>query len=219
MNGFVRINGINLKFKEEGNGKEILLVHGLNSNYTFLKKLIHGLSKNYRCLALNLPRYGKHKTEDYIKILKEFIKIKKLKDPFLIGHSLGGILCLKLINEKVKYGGLVMICTPLIEKAPKITIGLLDIMNCVVRKGIMKSYLIGFSDITHGKIQVPKAKINKPFLIIYGNHDWMIKIARGENYKKFNLDKVVYGNFGHGAPFFNSKKLIKILNEFLNKNR
>ena len=198
----------------EGKGKNILFVHGLNSNYNLLKKIISKLSKNYKCWALNLPRYGKYKVEDYVCMLKQFIKIKNIQEPFLIGHSLGGIICLKLKN----YSGIAIICTPLIEKAPIITLRILDLFNGLIKKGILKSYLDGFSDITKGIVKAPKIKINKPFLIIYGNYDLLIKLSDGERYKYFEPTEIVYGNFGHLAPLTHSEEILKILNEFLKEN-
>ncbi len=218
MKDVVRINKLDLKFIVEGKGKNILFIHGLNSNYNLLKKLILELSKSYKCWCLNLPKYGDYKVEDYVKILKQFIKIKKINNPILIGHSLGGIICLKLIEERIEYSSLIMINTPLIGKAPKIVLMALDLFNFIIRKSVLKSYLEGFRDVTKKIIKIPEVKINKPFLVIYGNYDFLIKISNGECYNNLNPSKVIYGNFGHLAPLTHYKKISLIIKNFLIEN-
>ena len=216
MEKIIKINGLNFEFFREGKGRDILFIHGLNSNYGLFKKIILKLSKNYKCWALNLPKYGKCKVEDYVEILKQFIKLKNIQKPFLIGHSLGGIICLKLIEDKINYSGLATICTPLIEKAPRVTIMLLDLFNMLIKKGIFKSYLDGFNDVTNGIIKAPKIKIEKPFLVIYGKYDLIVKLSKGEAYEIFKPKKIVYGNFGHLAPLTHPENISIILKEFLN---
>lgn len=131
---------------------------------------------------------------------------------------MGGIICLKLVEEGIDYSGLAMICTPLIDKAPKINLAVLSLFNRLISKGKIKSYLEGFDDIANGKIRLPKIKIEKPFLVIYGNYDFLIKLSNGECYKKLKPNKVVYGNFGHLAPLIHPSKLINILRNFLENN-
>ena len=109
-----------------------------------------------------------------------------------------------------------MINTPLIGKTPKIVSITLDILKFFIRRSILKSYLEGFSDVTKKIIKIPEVKINKPFLVIYGNYDILIKISNGENYKNLNPNKVVYGNFWHLAPLTHSKKISFVIKEFLN---
>lgn len=216
MKDVVRINKLDLKFISEGKGENILFIHGLNSNYGLLKKLILELSNSYKCWCLNFPKYGDYKVEDYVQILKQFLKIKKIKNPIFIGHSLGGIICLKLIEERIEYKSLIMINTPLIGKAPKIVLVMLDLFNFIIRKGVLKSYLEGFRDVTKKIIKIPEVKINKPFLVVYGNYDFLIKITNGECYEDLKPTKVVYGNFGHLAPLTHYRKLSSMIETFLN---
>ncbi len=218
MKDVVRINKLHLNFISEGKGKNILFIHGLNSNYSLLKKLILELSNSYKCWCLSLPKYGGYKVEDYVKILKQFIKIKKIKNPILMGHSLGGIICLKLIKERIEYKSLIMINTPLIDKTSKIVLIMLDLFNFIIRKGVLKSYLEGFRDVTKKIIKIPEVKIKKPFLVIYGNYDFLIKASNGECYRNLNPNKVIYGNFGHLAPLTHSRRLSFIIKTFLERN-
>ena len=51
---------LELAYFDEGKGNEVILfIHGLGSYAPAWKKNIESLSKDYRCLAIDLPGYGK----------------------------------------------------------------------------------------------------------------------------------------------------------------
>ena len=77
---------INLAYIDEGNGNEtIIFIHGLGSYIPAWKKNINELSKSYRCIAIDLPGYGKSSKNPhsglmsfYAKVVAEFIDELKL---------------------------------------------------------------------------------------------------------------------------------------------
>ncbi len=89
---------IKLAYMELGNGEQtILFVHGLGSYAPAWKKNMPALSKQARCIAVDLPGYGKSSKGDfpftmefYADVLKDFIHTKGLKNVFIAGHSMGG---------------------------------------------------------------------------------------------------------------------------------
>ncbi len=90
--------GVELSYIDEGKGKQtILFIHGLGSYLPAWRKNIAELSKNYRCIAIDLPGYGKSSKGDYAytmrfyaDIIAELIAKLKLKNISLAGHSMGG---------------------------------------------------------------------------------------------------------------------------------
>lgn len=95
----VQVNSVNIAYVEKGKGKPILFIHGLGGNLSHWLKSVESLSKKYRCIALDLPGYGRSdkqftpqgvdQLQYYSDILKGFIDRKKLKDVVLAGHSMG----------------------------------------------------------------------------------------------------------------------------------
>ena len=91
-------NGIEIAYMDEGQGSETLIfIHGLGSYGPAWKKTIEGLSKNYRCIAIDLPGYGKSSKGDYsgtmtffADAVKEFAEALNLDKIVLAGHSMGG---------------------------------------------------------------------------------------------------------------------------------
>lgn len=99
------INGQELHVVEEGqpNRQVALLIHGWSSSWYALSPLIEMLSLRFRCLAVDLPGYGKsppfsHGTTipDYADFLAEFIAQVSDGSVVLVGHSMGGMISITL---------------------------------------------------------------------------------------------------------------------------
>jgi len=95
---------LTLAVKEEGQGRPILLIHGLaTSGYTW-RKIAPGLAKNHRVIALDLRGFGAsdkpiddHYTiVDQAQAVQAFIEQEDLRDLTVIGHSYGGGVTLAL---------------------------------------------------------------------------------------------------------------------------
>lgn len=104
-------NDITLAYTDEGQGAEtIVFIHGLGSYLPAWDKNIPELSKHYRCIAIDLPGYGKSSKNPhsglmsfYADVVLEFINTLELKNVTLAGHSMGGqismVVALRQPNE------------------------------------------------------------------------------------------------------------------------
>lgn len=89
---------IELAYADEGSGSQtILFIHGLGSYMPAWKKNIAVLKNRYRCIAVDLPGYGKSSKkphsgmmEFYADVLAELIDKLNLKSVVIAGHSMGG---------------------------------------------------------------------------------------------------------------------------------
>ncbi|TXF89146.1 alpha/beta hydrolase [Neolewinella aurantiaca] len=104
-------DSVRLAYVDEGTGPETLLfLHGLGSNLQAWQKTIAGLSNDYRCIALDLPGYGKSSQGDYAfgmsffaNQVAAFIESLGLKEVTLVGHSMGGQVAITLALQQPKY--------------------------------------------------------------------------------------------------------------------
>lgn len=96
---------VQLAYTEKGSGKKTLIfVHGLGSYLPVWKKNIDLLSEKYNCVAVDLPGYGLSEKSDkfpysmtfFAQVLAEFIKEKNYKNIYVIGHSMGGQISIRL---------------------------------------------------------------------------------------------------------------------------
>ncbi len=75
----------------------LLFIHGLSSYIPAWLKLIPLLQNEFRCIAIDLPGYGKSSegvhegtVTFYTEVLSLFIRKLKLENVTLVGHSMGG---------------------------------------------------------------------------------------------------------------------------------
>ncbi|MEM6264786.1 MAG: alpha/beta hydrolase [Bacteroidota bacterium] len=91
-------NEVEIAYVEEGSsGETLLFIHGLGSYLPAWQENIKTLRTSYRCIAIDLPGYGKSSKgaysgsmEFFSKVVAEFIDSMKLGRVTLVGHSMGG---------------------------------------------------------------------------------------------------------------------------------
>ena len=104
----ITINGIKTNYQVFGEGKPFLILHGWGSNSERWITVAELISKEgYKVIVPDLPGFGKSDTlptpwnmNNYIKWAEEFVKETNLKEFYLMGHSFGGALAVKL---SIKY--------------------------------------------------------------------------------------------------------------------
>lgn len=93
---------IDIAYVDEGEGEQVLLfVHGLGSYLAAWNKNISVLSNQYRCIAIDLPGYGRSSKAAYpgtmsfySSILAEMLQALNIKEVTLVGHSMGAQISL-----------------------------------------------------------------------------------------------------------------------------
>ena len=91
-------DGLEVAYFDEGKGPEVILfIHGLGSYAPAWKKNIEALKEDYRCLAIDLPGYGKSSKGKYeasmtyyATVVKDFLGALGIEKATLAGHSMGG---------------------------------------------------------------------------------------------------------------------------------
>lgn len=89
---------VNIAYIDEGKGSEtIIFIHGLGSYLPAWKNNIDSLKKQYRCIALDLPGYGKSSKNPtdgsmsyYADVVMQFAAKLQIDKPIVCGHSMGG---------------------------------------------------------------------------------------------------------------------------------
>ncbi|CAG9620993.1 alpha/beta fold hydrolase [Sutcliffiella rhizosphaerae] len=86
----------------------LVLIHGfLSSSFSF-RRLIPLLTKEYTVLAIDLPPFGKsekskkfvYSYENLAKVVMELLSELGIEKTVLIGHSMGGQICLNISRQK-----------------------------------------------------------------------------------------------------------------------
>ena len=98
-----KVDGLSVRYTDEGAGQPILLLHGWGSSLDAFARIRREFSPAFRLVALDFPGFGGSDmppepwaVEDYALFTLRFLKEIGLEDPILIGHSFGGRVIMKL---------------------------------------------------------------------------------------------------------------------------
>jgi len=102
----MKLKGINVSFTDTGKGKAIVFLHGFLENKTIWEPFAKELSITNRVITIDLLGHGQTVCLSYVHTMEEmaeavhFVLLKlKLRKYFLIGHSLGGYVCMAFAEK------------------------------------------------------------------------------------------------------------------------
>jgi pimeloyl-ACP methyl ester carboxylesterase len=122
---FVEIDGQRLHYIDTGGpGPAVVLIHGLGGTlWHFTYALVGKLSGEFRIIAVDRPGSGYSTRPNDVSArlgvqadtLAKFMRKLGLKDPLLVGHSLGGALALAIALDHPDCAGAVALIAPLTQ--------------------------------------------------------------------------------------------------------
>src|SRR5690554_1909624 len=93
----MEINGLKINYIVEGQGKDVIVLHGWGANINTVLPIVNILKEKFKVHALDLPGFGESQEPErpigsfeYAEIVKGYIDKVKIIKPTLIGHSFGG---------------------------------------------------------------------------------------------------------------------------------
>ncbi|MBE5859982.1 MAG: alpha/beta hydrolase [Butyrivibrio sp.] len=103
------IDGLNIYYRDEGEGPLLVLLHGWGSNVDLFDTIFKFAKKKYHVVGMDMPGFGKSdepkdafEVSDFVDFVLHFIK--KLypdeKEIMFLGHSMGGRVIIKMIGTK-----------------------------------------------------------------------------------------------------------------------
>jgi pimeloyl-ACP methyl ester carboxylesterase len=95
---FIKINGIDVHYKDQGQGPVLVLLHGVVSFLQTWDGWYDELNEYYRIIRLDMPGWGitgpspeeRYLADDINAFLDSFLDALKIKRCFMAGNSLGG---------------------------------------------------------------------------------------------------------------------------------
>jgi len=118
----LKINNFNLTYSTEGEGSDVILLHGFPSDIFFWEKIKSKLTNNFRVTSieqrgyplskLNNPTVDMFNIDNLSNDIETLIETNGLdKNTILVGHDWGSIVAWAVVSrEKVKISKLVSIC-------------------------------------------------------------------------------------------------------------
>jgi pimeloyl-ACP methyl ester carboxylesterase len=104
----IEINGYKINYEVEGEGKNVILLHGWLASLETMKPIANNLKKHFRVYNVDIIGFGKSDlpkqplhTDDFGNFLNDFIKALNIENPILIGHSNGGRMIINYAGRKL----------------------------------------------------------------------------------------------------------------------
>ncbi|WP_285766833.1 alpha/beta hydrolase [Peribacillus sp. SI8-4] len=96
-----------IHYLESGDGKALVILHGLGNNSQSWKQQLSQLKEDYRVIAWDAPGYGgssdpQEEFQDFSQfadVLKEFLESLGLQSVYLLGHSMGSAIALEFSSR------------------------------------------------------------------------------------------------------------------------
>lgn len=107
MENYLNYKNSKIHFQQFGEGKELLFAfHGFGEDGSSFAPLNFSLGKKYKIIAIDLPLHGKTEWDkkeifyknDLAEIIKQFLQKENTNEFSLLGYSLGGKMCLSLVE-------------------------------------------------------------------------------------------------------------------------
>ncbi len=92
-----KYNNININVEVAGEGNPILLLHGWGCSHKTFAHIQQVLAESHKVYNFDFPGFGASDepeevwgTEEYTRLIEQFVKDNNLQAPSLVGHSFGG---------------------------------------------------------------------------------------------------------------------------------
>jgi pimeloyl-ACP methyl ester carboxylesterase len=95
-----------IHYHDQGTGRTLVFIHGFCDSHALWSEFVAPLTTDFRVITLDLPGFGKSAMlptpftlDDVADALSSFISELGLDQPILVGHSLGGYVCLSMLER------------------------------------------------------------------------------------------------------------------------
>ena len=106
MKYYIIYNGGKIHYSDSGSGRTIVLLHGYLESSDIWEEFSGLLSDRYRVISVDLPGHGRstvygesHTMEFMASGLWQLLTSLDIKDPVIVGHSLGGYVALAFVEQ------------------------------------------------------------------------------------------------------------------------
>ena len=105
------IGGVNANYRMRGEGPWLLLLHGWGADLRCFDRIFQEFSSSFKVVALDFPGFGlsgdppgEWGVADYARFVTEFMDKLGIDRAFLLGHSFGGRVSIKLASDPAAAG-------------------------------------------------------------------------------------------------------------------
>lgn len=167
---YFKYKNIKIFYEKYGDDKNdtLIILPGWGDNRNTFNRIIKLLEKDYNIYIFDYPGFGNSNllNEDltiyeYAKIFIEFLKVKKIKNPIIIGHSFGGRIIITMSGYyNIKFKKIILMASAGIKPKKSLYIKIKQIIYKTLKK---ISFILPNSS---------KEKYLKKLINIFGSSDY-----------------------------------------------
>lgn len=112
-----------------GEGKAVLLLHGIGVSSRYFHRLAPMLAEQGRTIAVDLPGFGRAckparrlTVEDYAGLVAEFLDARSLRNVMVVGHSMGAQIVANLARQRSDLVSEVVLLGPVMAPVDRATL-------------------------------------------------------------------------------------------------
>ena len=216
---FIEVNGVELFYRQKGQGPPIIMLHGNGENHRIFRQLRNKLSEKRTAYTLDSRDHGRStqvKVLNYIDMMDDvacFIRKLELHKPALFGFSDGGIVALLLaINHPDMLSGLIVSGANTRPDGVKMIAVVLTKIAYFFTRNQKYKLMLTQPDIKDTEL----ASIVTPTLVLAGRND-LIKEEHTRNIAAHIKDStlIILEGENHTSYVVRSEKLEGIIEPFL----
>jgi len=220
-----RVGGHRVRYKVVGEGEPVVLVHGLSGSTRWWARNTAALATEYRVYLVDLPGFGAMRRLRRHFVLAEaaswlatWMEAVGLGKAYLVGHSMGGYVCLRLAAQRPEAVRRLVLVAPAGVPAERPLLGHLVPLLLAARQAV-PSFLpiLTYDAIRTGPATLWRAardllaedvreelqSIRVPTLLVWGEKDPLIPPSIGELLRReiTHSQLLILENAGH-VPMF-----------------
>lgn len=98
---YVTLDGTRMYYEEYGDGQPLLMIHGATQDTLSWRDNVEYYGRRYKVYAVDLPGHGKsdlvrgkpcRSTDEFAAAISRFLKAQDIRQPILVGHSMGAAI-------------------------------------------------------------------------------------------------------------------------------
>ena len=235
----VQVGQYRVRYQTVGEGEPIVLVHGLSGSTLWWRRNVPELARHYTVYLVDLPgfgtarhKYGRFALKQAGDWLLTWMDAIGLKQTHLIGHSMGGYICMWIAAHRPDVVLRVVLVDPAFKARTRSVLGYTIPLLEAVRYLTPRFFpILAYDSLRAGPVTLLKAtrdlialdiseelqSITEPVLLVWGENDTLVPPSLGYMLREElpNARLLMLKHAAHVAMFDQPQKFNAAVNAFL----
>ncbi len=235
----VQVGTYRVRYQTVGEGEPIVLVHGLSGSTLWWRRNVQELAQHYKVYLVDLPGFGTASRKHGHFVLKQagdwllaWMDAIGLKQTHLIGHSMGGYICMWIAAHRPDVVLRLVLVDPAFKAQTRNVLGYAVPLLGAARYLTPRFFpILAYDSLRAGPITLLKATrdlitvdmneemhmITKPVLLVWGENDTLVPPSLGHMLREElpNARLLTLQHAAHVAMFDQPQKFNAAVDAFL----